>query len=307
MKSLPDQFPQIPPADVLCRIGQQLGWIKRNELLMSERIAFAQLLEPAMQIAARRRQVEGGKQGGKACGKLPSAEVGGALNKVAAVIGLSRNTYVKAQKIVAAAAADSKKFGHLKEEMDRTGKVSTSYAKLLALQSVEEPSKPTKSKLQDLIFKTLQRHQGRCTNAILAHRASNHGCFSSKEVREAIDQLVTSGAVHTRRNLAARFPDVVLGPSQKVLRAGLKASVPAPIVQQIKIKQPSELQTRLGRPQPNPMGVYVTYRGSVRWRLLTIDWKRSDAEIQAALWDRYGLAVNESLIGGRRCHVSPIG
>ena len=119
--------------------------IERKELTLSERAEFAKLIEPMEKAAAKERQIEGAKHGGKAAGKLIEASTGNAKVKVAKAVGLSRNTLVKVQEVAAAAEANPTKFGHLKAEMDRTNKVNGPHAKLQAAQQAEAPTANAKA------------------------------------------------------------------------------------------------------------------------------------------------------------------
>ena len=155
--------------------------------------------------------------------------------------------------------------------------------------------------LEELILKALKTHNGRCVDSALVKMGSRHGRFSSDDVHATISKLVDKGLVHTRRNLAVKYPDVVLGPSKTILRAGLVKSQP-----QVKIKMSAEFQTRLVGPKPNSPGLYVTRSGVIRWRLLPVDWRKSDAEVQGFLWEKYGIVAKESIIHTYRRTMVPI-
>ena len=80
------------------------------------------------QRAARERMAAGGKGG------LKGRKLGGpseALARVAQRFNISREQLRKIMEICAAAEADPTRFGHLLEEMDRTGKVNGPHTKLL--------------------------------------------------------------------------------------------------------------------------------------------------------------------------------
>jgi N6-adenosine-specific RNA methylase IME4/ParB-like chromosome segregation protein Spo0J len=95
----------------------------RKDFTLSEAVAIKRALEPLEKAAAKERQREGGRRGGEGSGKLPEASKGNASDKAAKAAGIARRTLEKAQAIVDAAEADPEKFGKLKEEMDRTGRV----------------------------------------------------------------------------------------------------------------------------------------------------------------------------------------
>ncbi len=56
----------------------------------------------------------------------------------AAACGVDRRTYEKAKAVTQAAAKSPKKFGHLAEQMDRTGKVNKAYSELRKATKAEE-------------------------------------------------------------------------------------------------------------------------------------------------------------------------
>jgi N6-adenosine-specific RNA methylase IME4 len=78
---------------------------------------------------------------------LPKASKGNAADKAARATGMGRRTLEKAEVIVDAAAAEPERFGKLKEDMDRTGKVNGPYKRLgvikqAALIRAEPPPLP---------------------------------------------------------------------------------------------------------------------------------------------------------------------
>jgi N6-adenosine-specific RNA methylase IME4 len=64
-------------------------------------------------------------------GKLPEQDKGDARDKIAKQLGVSGRTYEKARAVVEAATTEPDRFGHLVDEMDRTGKVTGAHRKLL--------------------------------------------------------------------------------------------------------------------------------------------------------------------------------
>jgi len=106
----------------------------RKDLTPTEAVIMGRKLEPLEREEAKERQREAGKErqrkkksGKPASGKFPEAEKGEALNKVAEAVGMDRKTYTKAKEVVEAAEAEPEKYGHLKEKMDKTGKVDPAH------------------------------------------------------------------------------------------------------------------------------------------------------------------------------------
>jgi ParB-like chromosome segregation protein Spo0J len=100
---------------------------ERKDFLPSEIEAIRRALEPIEKAAAKERMSEGGK-GGKV--SQPSDGPVRARDKIGALAGVSGRTVEKIAAIVAAAEAEPKKFSHLVEEMDRTGKVDRAHQQL---------------------------------------------------------------------------------------------------------------------------------------------------------------------------------
>src|SRR5215831_15538149 len=99
----------------------------RKDFTLSEAVAIKRALEPLEKAAAKERQREGGRLGGKGSGNLPEASKGNAADKAAKATGMARRTLEKAEAIVDAAEAEPEKFGKLLEQMDRLGRVNGIY------------------------------------------------------------------------------------------------------------------------------------------------------------------------------------
>jgi ParB-like chromosome segregation protein Spo0J len=98
----------------------------RKDFTLSEAVAIKRALEPLEKAAAKERQ-------GQRTDKHPeksSTSSGRALDKVAAVVGKHRTTIAKAEAVVDAADAEPERFGKLKEDMDRTGRVNGPHKRL---------------------------------------------------------------------------------------------------------------------------------------------------------------------------------
>jgi N6-adenosine-specific RNA methylase IME4 len=119
----------------------------RKDFTLSEAVAIKRALEPLETAAAKERQREGGRVGGKASGNLPQASTGRAADKAAKATGMARRTLEKAEAIVDAAEAEPERFGKLLEDMDRTGRVNGLFkrlkvAKQAAVIRAEPPPPP---------------------------------------------------------------------------------------------------------------------------------------------------------------------
>src|SRR5262245_34002914 len=118
----------------------------RKNFTLSEAVAIKRALEPLEQAAAKERQREGGRAGGKASGNLPQASSGRAADKAAKATGMARRTLEKAEAIVDAAEAEPERYGCLVEQIDRTGRVDGAFRQLKAAQKSETPrSEPPSS------------------------------------------------------------------------------------------------------------------------------------------------------------------
>ena len=124
----------------------------RKDFVPSEIVAIKRALEPLLAAEANERQIEGGKS--KACGNFPQAKKGKTRDKVGAFVGASGRTVEKMEAVVNAAENDPERFGHLVDEMDRTGKAGAAYRKIRMAEDEERvlSLKPIKGKHKTLIF-----------------------------------------------------------------------------------------------------------------------------------------------------------
>jgi ParB/RepB/Spo0J family partition protein len=126
------------PATVADNVGDAIGLLTaerdentcRKDFSPSEAVTVCDSLAELLRIEAKQRQREGGKSGGKACGKLPQASKGKTRDRVAAAVGLSGRTYDKAKRVITAADEQPEIFGPIKEQMDRTGNVDAAAREL---------------------------------------------------------------------------------------------------------------------------------------------------------------------------------
>jgi N6-adenosine-specific RNA methylase IME4 len=105
--------------------------VEREPFLPSELVDIKRAMDAdgGLKEAASQRQ--------RAGRKAVDGESGRAADKVAAVAGASRETIRKAEAVVEAAERDPDKFGHLKEQMDRTGRVDAAARRLAIMRQAE--------------------------------------------------------------------------------------------------------------------------------------------------------------------------
>jgi N6-adenosine-specific RNA methylase IME4 len=103
----------------------------RKDLLPSEIVALKRAIEPLEKREARQRQ------GTRADLSLPhtmggdlEAGSGEARDKIARYLGVGRTTIDRAEAVVKAAEEEPEEYGHLVEQMDRSGNVASAYRRL---------------------------------------------------------------------------------------------------------------------------------------------------------------------------------
>jgi ParB-like chromosome segregation protein Spo0J len=124
----------------------------RKDFTLSEAVAIKRLVEPAIVAEAAARRALGENQYTETGEKLAQGSKGKARDKVAKRTGKSHTTLAKAEKVVEAAEAEPEKFGHLAEEMDRTGKADGPYKQLAA--SKGSPADAVKAAADRSVTKT---------------------------------------------------------------------------------------------------------------------------------------------------------
>ena len=110
---------------------------ERKDFLPSEIDAIRRALEPIEKLAAKERMSEGGK-GGKV--SQPSDGPVRARDKIGALAGVSGRTVEKIAAVVAAAEAEPERFGHLVDQMDKTGKVDRAHKQLKIERQRSKPA-----------------------------------------------------------------------------------------------------------------------------------------------------------------------
>ncbi len=105
----------------------------RKDLLPSEMVALKRAVEPLERREARSRQ------GVRTDLALESgATHGDSRDRVARYLGVGRTTIERAEAVVEAAENHPEEYGHLVEQMDRSGKVSGVYRRLQVLKQAEQ-------------------------------------------------------------------------------------------------------------------------------------------------------------------------
>jgi N6-adenosine-specific RNA methylase IME4 len=102
--------------------GELAANIYRKDFTPSEMVAIAETIERRERELARQRMTLGKISTGSGNGKT--------RDKVAAPLGVSGRTLERAKQVVHAAAADPGRFGKLKADMDRTGRVNGIFRRL---------------------------------------------------------------------------------------------------------------------------------------------------------------------------------
>ena len=100
----------------------------RKDLLPSEIVALKRALEPLERREARDRQ------GTRVDLTMSTETRGDTRDKIARYLGVGRTTIERAEAVVEAAEADPEEYGHLVEQMDRSGKVAGAYRRLEVLK-----------------------------------------------------------------------------------------------------------------------------------------------------------------------------
>jgi N6-adenosine-specific RNA methylase IME4 len=115
----------IVPLDDIVR-GELAENAERKDFLPSEIDAIRRALEPIERAAAKRRMSEGGKVGQIS---TPSA-AGRTRDKIAGFAGVSGRTVAKIAAVCEAVEQDPRRFGHLRDELDRHRGVDRAYRAL---------------------------------------------------------------------------------------------------------------------------------------------------------------------------------
>ncbi len=107
----------------------------RKDLLPSEIVALKRAIEPLERRAARQRQ--GART--DLCHSATVAECQVPVrDRLAHYLGVGRTTIERAEAVVEAAEEEPDEYGHLVEQMDRSGKVAGAYRRLTVLKQAKE-------------------------------------------------------------------------------------------------------------------------------------------------------------------------
>ncbi len=110
----------------------------RKDLLPTEIVAIKRAIEPYERRAARERQ--GARS--DLCHPATMAEgqvaSGDSRDAIARYLGVGRTTIERAEAVVQAAEEDPEEYGHLVEQMDRSGKVAGVFRRLTVLKQARE-------------------------------------------------------------------------------------------------------------------------------------------------------------------------
>lgn len=124
----------------------------RKDFTPSEAVAIGKALEKLEKPKAEERMVSGKGEGGsggrgnkKPSGNFPEGNVKGkeVRDIIGEAVGMSGRTYQKAKAVIERAEADPEGFAEVVEEMDRSGKVSPAYAKVMGHANGKKGTKDT--------------------------------------------------------------------------------------------------------------------------------------------------------------------
>ena len=129
--------------------GEAAENILRKSFRPSEMVAIARALEPMMRREAKERQ---GRRN-DLCENFAEVDAGRVLDKLGQRVGVSGRSLEKMMAIVDAAEKHPRKFSRLKEEMDRTGKVTRPFRELLRAKDEQRilRLRPTNGKFRTLV------------------------------------------------------------------------------------------------------------------------------------------------------------
>lgn len=108
--------------------GEQQENAVRKDFTPTEQVSIMRALEPIERQAAKERQTT--MNNAETAPVNFTGATGSALDKVAAAVGVSRPTLVKAAEVIKAAEQEPDAFSDLVETMDKTGKVDRAYTEL---------------------------------------------------------------------------------------------------------------------------------------------------------------------------------
>ncbi len=134
-------WPEVPvyvvDLDGIAR-GEFMENVVRKDFTPSELVAIERALALRLRKEAKeRRRAHGGTAPGRRAntsGNLPGVN-GETRQKVAAYVGVSGRTIEKAAAVVAAAEREPDRYGHLVEQMDKTGRIDGAYVELRRLET----------------------------------------------------------------------------------------------------------------------------------------------------------------------------
>ena len=114
----------------------------RKDFTWSEIAELYRRCEPVLRTQAKKNQAIAGPSSGRGAkrtdgGKFPQAVRGKTRDTFGALVGLSGRTVEKIVELCEAAEVEPEKFGKLKEDMDRTGRVEGPYKRLVVARKAD--------------------------------------------------------------------------------------------------------------------------------------------------------------------------
>lgn len=126
----------VPLEDIIAGEWAENDPALRKNFTPSEAVDIARELRPRLEAAAKERQRAGGRD--KDPAKIEPVEKGRTVAKIARATGKGARTLEKAEAIVAAAEKEPAKFGKLKSDMDKSGRVDGPFKRLQTMQAAEQ-------------------------------------------------------------------------------------------------------------------------------------------------------------------------
>ena len=126
----------IAPLEDIVR-GELAENAERKDFLPSEIDAIRRAIQPVEREAAHSRRLANLKPVDESSGKISRSDEGRVRDKIGFFAGVCGRTVEKIAAVVEAAKAEPEKFGHLVDDMDRTGRVDGPHKRLLIPRQAE--------------------------------------------------------------------------------------------------------------------------------------------------------------------------
>jgi ParB family chromosome partitioning protein len=183
----------------------------RKDLVPSEAVAIASVLEPEIKKASERHDVQSEKELEASGGNFPPSGTEKTRDKLARFVGMSGRTLEKARHVVNAAQQDPAKYSHLVEKMDRKGKVDGAFRELRRLRGQNSSAETAATSLTEELFSVIfavppwtEAHQG---DEIVGHKEQVQ-VLSLKEMKK-LKPPIAANAVMFLQTPPASLPSAL--------------------------------------------------------------------------------------------------